>query len=361
MEKEASVFFTLLRAGLWESDVDRLSLFPVDDACWSSVLRIAREQTVTGLIYRGILHLPETFFPSPSLMVRLVAEVDRIEKINRKMDHAVEVLSGWFAENGIAAVLQKGQAAARMYEYPELRECGDIDFYFPVKADIGRAASLMGDSGYKTDRMPDGSVCVSWKGICLEFHGSLTDVRSPKARKYVESLSFKSCFEQIHLSRGASVTVPGPELTMLLFSSHIMKHFIGHGIGLRQICDMARACLTYKDRCSAARQREIMEKSGLEKWNRLLFSFMSRHLGLPSECNAYDNMPPCEDSILMDVVLRGGNFGFSGPGRQYKANKIWLRKIETLYLLLRNLRYSLSIVPSECVWIFFDLAKGQLR
>ena len=45
--------FSLLRAGLWEREPDDLSPFPLTDAQWWDVYRMAVRQTVTGIVCRG--------------------------------------------------------------------------------------------------------------------------------------------------------------------------------------------------------------------------------------------------------------------------------------------------------------------
>lgn len=361
MDRIVQSFFALLRAGLWERDVEPLSLFPMPDRLWDSIFRMARQQTVTGLVYRGMTHLPEDLLPSASCMVRLVAETDRIEKENRIMDKAVSAIFQEFRKNGISAVLQKGQGAAVLYKHPELRECGDIDLYFREDRDRLKAEKMMTDNGFRTRRMPDGSSFVIWKGIPVEFHTKPVDINSPKATGYVDRAIKDHAFENILLGNGQEVTVPGPELSLLMFSSHIMKHFLGQSIGLRQICDMAMASHTYRSRYDRTEVIEMMKKTGLVRWNRLLYSFMSAYLGLPEESNIYDMGSTADSRKLLYTVLSGGNFGFSGLRKQYRSDKIWIRKIETLNLLLRNLWYSLSIVPEESVWILINLAKGQLK
>lgn len=361
MDRIVPAFFSLLRAGLWERDVEPLSPFPLPDGLWDKIFLMARQQTVTGLIYRGITHLPEDMFPSPLRMARLVAGIDRIEKESRIMDNAASAIFQELSKNNISAVLQKGQGAAILYKHPELRECGDIDLYFRTEDDRIKAEKMMLDNGFIPKRMPDGSSYVKWKGIPVEFHTKLVDINSPKAYRYIKKAMTDSAFEDVRLSNGKEVTVPCPELSLLMFSSHIMKHFLGQSIGLRQICDMAMASHIYRNRYDRAKVLEMMKKTGLERWNRLLFSFMSAYLGLPEESNIYDTNHGTDTGKLLGIVLSGGNFGFSGVRKQYNSSKIWIRKIETVNLLLRNFCHSLSIVPEESVWILINLAKGQLK
>lgn len=62
MKSVEKQFFSLLRAGLWDLDVDT-SLFeePID---WQTILEMGRKQTVLGVLADGIAKLPSESRPS---------------------------------------------------------------------------------------------------------------------------------------------------------------------------------------------------------------------------------------------------------------------------------------------------------
>ena len=84
--------FTLLRAGLWGLRIEDQGPFPLSDKEWVRLFEEARKQTVTGIVYRGITLLPEVFMPPIPILTKWVAEVDRIERNNHKMNSALEAL-----------------------------------------------------------------------------------------------------------------------------------------------------------------------------------------------------------------------------------------------------------------------------
>ena len=57
--KEVTILFILLRAGLWEKEPESLSLFPLSGESWENIYLMARRQTDTGLVYRLLFHLPD--------------------------------------------------------------------------------------------------------------------------------------------------------------------------------------------------------------------------------------------------------------------------------------------------------------
>ena len=55
-DNNTRVFFALVRAGLWEKEVQ---LLPYGDVDFAEVLELAEEQSVVGLVAAGIEHIAD--------------------------------------------------------------------------------------------------------------------------------------------------------------------------------------------------------------------------------------------------------------------------------------------------------------
>ena len=169
------------------------------------------------------------------------------------MNRVLTELYELFHTNGLHPILQKGQGIARFYEKPLLRECGDIDFYFSDKEESRQAASLVSQTGCRVSPKADDSLCYYWKGVNVEHHTRLTDLHSPFIRKYL----YKQEQDPANLTsfklpgNPTEITIPSPLLNLVLLNTHIMKHAFGWGIGLRQLCDLARAITACKRKLTA--------------------------------------------------------------------------------------------------------------
>lgn len=317
-------FFYLIQAGLYERN---LKTFPeLSLKQWKALVAMARRQTVTGLLYRGVTHLPKDYPLPEEILLTLVAESDRIEKQSRTIQDVADGILEQFRANGLHPIVMKGPEVAKFYAQPLLRECGDLDLYL-TPDEFDKAASLSGE----VRTAPDGSVHYKRDGIDIDQHRRYFDIHSR------------------HLP-----AVPSPEATLLMLSGHILKHCMGVGIGLRQLCDMAMA---YKGLdVPPDRLRQCFREAGLERWNILLFSFLHEHLGAEP---LYDTLPSSEP--LLKIVLEGGNFGHHGPTREASLHKSPLRrKLGTARLFLRRLSFSLRYAPKEFLPLVGDLLKGNL-
>ena len=375
LTQEQKAFFYLVKAGMYgETDPNMESVFPLSERSWEAVLLLARQQTVVGLVYRGLDVLPEEWLPSMRVMAVFMACADRIEKTNAKMNKTIVKLWRHFQEKGITAVLQKGQGLAQMYPDPSLRECGDIDIYFPENVEN----PLEGIADANCEKRPDGSVFYTVDGIVVEQHNHLLDIASPLRQKFIKKLIADKGFEKVRVGGddGVAVPVPAPEVNLLLISSHILKHILGVGIGLRQICDFAIARRYYANRVDSAEMQSIYRKTGIAKWSNYLDRFLDSarndkeacHLDLVRNDNEgchLDRAKRVERSknsnILLDIILKGGNFGSFTEGRKNAAKSRVSRKLHTLRSFCGNICLAFRFAPGEWFWTMAQLIGGQFR
>ncbi len=116
-------FFELLRAGLWEKEA-WLSQFATID--YATILQMAEEQSVVGLVTAGLEHVVDVKVPQ-EWVLQFVGETLQIEQQNQAMNAYIAELIGFLRENDVYAILVKGQGIAQCYEKPLWRVPGDID------------------------------------------------------------------------------------------------------------------------------------------------------------------------------------------------------------------------------------------
>lgn len=361
-DKEIAVFFILLRAGLWEKEPEDLSLFPLSGIGWQKVFDMAKRQTVTGIVYDGLCRLPDGLMPAEGELLHWVAEINAIEVRNRRMNAVLSELYSLFGNSGVNPVLLKGQGVALLYGHPLLRACGDIDFYFPVREAGEHAIAVIKNNVHSVSRKADGSIHYKWRGIEVEHHPCLLDIGNPFMRDYLNGRELEWGYSQVVLSSGNSVevTIPSPQLNLFLLNTHIMKHAMGWGIGLRQLCDMARACYRLHSEVDTTAMKTLCHRTGIGKWSRLLHSFLTDYLGLSPVFLPYRDLP-LSSRPLFDMVMKSGNFGYSVRKEPADGQHVWKRKMNTSRSFLRNIRFSCTYMPKEAFWTYIQLLTGQFK
>lgn len=332
MPYRTDIFFALLRAGLWERDL-RLAAVPSAED-WLALLETARRQAVLGLLYRGIAHLPENQMPPADRRLRLLAEIDHIERRNKQMEQTQQELLGRFRDAGLHPLVQKGSEAGKYYAHPLLRESGDIDLFFPPDA-FGRACAEF--PGART--APDGACVFKFRDVTVELHPRYYDLHRPVA---------------------TLPEVPSVYAELMMLSAHILKHAIGAGVGCKQLCDLALALARTDGKYDKEQLRAYLKRAGLLRWQRVLCSLLVADLGLDPACCLPDFMPG-DPAPLRRIVLAGGAFGLFAPAREkaVRTGKT-ARKMQAAGAFLKRLPFSLRVAPRETVATIGELVKGNL-
>ena len=353
------LMMALLQAGLWNSDAPLQSIRPATDDCWAQVYTLARRQTVSGIVFRGIEKLNDEQLPNDTLLMLWAADAENIARANRKMNATASSLDTLFTTHGLHPVHLKGQGIAQSYDTPELRQPGDIDLYFPTREEQAAARAIIAKQGIKTSLMPDGSTHYLFDGIEVEHHPTLFDLDTPAAQRHLKEIEKRHGYTRTSIGKQESVTTPAPLPNILQLNSHILKHTMGKGVGLRQLCDSARAYHTHSGTIDSYEIKEIYRQTGLERWSKLLHSYLVTHLGMPIDTLPYPETPVAT-APLARIIMAGGNFGHYRHGNRAATTTV-RRKLHTAGTFLHNLRFSCHYAPQEALWRVLNLIKGQFK
>ena len=330
-----SLFLTILRGGLHESDIYLDGEISAGE--WKEMLIYAKEQSVTGIFSRGVEHLPLGFDVPDAVTFQLMAATEVIERRNRQIEEVQHILNDLYIPEGLHPVIMKGSEVARFYRFPLLRQSGDIDLFFP-RHEFKRALVLsrmkLDDGGGR----PDGSHHFNVEGIDIDLHDRYFHLRG---------------------RRRNLPDIPSAEATLLMLSAHILKHAMGPGIGLRQLCDMAMAFEALDGKYDKPRFRKLLKENHLLKWNALLSAFLEQYLGV--EGRFLPDTRRRNPAPLAKIIMEGGNFGhFSNISQSSGGDGPLSRKGGTLRSFLSHLPFSLRYAPGELFREIFALAKGNI-
>jgi hypothetical protein len=343
-------FFVLLRAGLWNRDPD-LECFPLSPEVWKQVYVLANKQTVSGIIYDGIMRLPVDYFPPKNLLLKWTVLIASIEDRNKKMNRCVGELYAFFVENGIEVILVKGQGIATHYDNPLRRVCGDIDWFFPDRASFDRANRLIEEKQITVKKDIGFGTSYVWGDFVIEHHLLLLDITNPFLSGYLHRLRQREYLRPVYFNtEGQKITSLSPILTHLSVNLHILKHLLSFGISLRQVCDSARICYAYHDEEERNLLKGIYKKVGVYNWIQLLNRSLVDYLGMPEEYLPFPLSSRQKTDGMMWDILRGGNFGRYGDPFSKEREKPQIEKKHVwLHVLVRFGRY-VRYAPVETCW-----------
>ncbi|MFI3294902.1 MAG: nucleotidyltransferase family protein [Rikenellaceae bacterium] len=348
MDTSREQLLELIRCGLWTTDPD-LSLFEVG-VDWDRVLRLACEQTVSGIIYPVIEKLPSSLRPSRSSTLRL-HQLILLNKQHRSCHVVVasrvcELLRG----AGITCtVLLKGVGVGANYPDPSLRQCGDVDIFvgeefYLLAMEFLSLEFALGDIDTSNDQHFD----FEYMQTHIEIHRWVT---SPKGVAYRGREFIRWSESQLTSDRVRRVVVDGAELTLppldfdfIYIFYHTWRHFLVGGVGFRQFCDWCRLVYTFSQEFDRDEICRLIAYFRLETPIAIFSTIAVEVLGLdPSRLPCYRPVSPRLMHKALLKVWEGGNFGFYRPERKSPSRTVLHRKWCSFRILVSNMRFMLSI------------------
>lgn len=350
MDNNQKAFFELLRAGLWEQEA-RLSQF--DSIDYSTILQLAEEQSVMGLITAGLENVVDVKVSQFELL-QFIGNTLQIEQRNKEMNAFIAKLIEKLRRNDVYTLLVKGQGIAQCYERPLWRACGDVDLLLN-NADYGRTKELLLPLASYTsiENKYKKHIELHINGISVELHGSLHSGISNKIDKGLDKIqeeTFKADKHRVWRNNETEVWLPDPNADVVFVFCHILQHFFKGGIGLRQICDWTRLLWKYKDVYDIELMSSILCKLGiLSEWK--VFSALAvDYLGAESSViPLYSSSKQYKGKAqkVLEIILETGNFGHN-KDQSYRSKYSYpVRVLITFWRRIKEFCALISVFPLD--------------
>lgn len=351
MVKETStqVFFEILKAGLWGEGNSDMRIDGTTD--WREVYRLATEQSVLGLVLAGLEH--SDVKPPKELLLQWIGEVQVIEQRNKAMNAFIEKLIGKLREHEVYTLIVKGQGVAQCYERPLWRACGDVDLllstdnYNAAKDVLIPLATSVEEEDEKRKHL--GLVIEDW---VVELHGTLHTRQLSRVNRVVDEAQdsvFYGGKVRSWLNGQTQVFLPAPDEDVVFVFSHIIQHFFGGGIGMRQICDWCRLLFCYRDKLDLRLLELRIRRMGMmTEWKAFAALAVDR-LGMPVEAMPlYDSSERWKrkaDKIL-GFILETGNFGHNRD-QSFRKKSAIVSKLGSLMRYTQDTVHHITIFPLD--------------
>ncbi len=311
-EQTGSVFFALLRAALTG---ECFSATPTDEE-WRAIFSQVQKQSVAGVVWPVVkgktLPLDVAF--------QWVGIAERIRGLNELQNKEAAGLTRLFDEKGRKSVILKGQANARLYPEKDLRQPGDIDIYVEggqecvtqLLIELGQldecpTVANVGKKDKATSNYHHIHLSPTKDGVEVEVHfrpssGNHCPWTNRRLQKWLE----REALSVAKVEEGFNV--PSLRFALVMQLSHIQRHFLSSGVGIRQICDyywLLRNS-TEEDRREVSR---VLVRFGLRKTAGALMWVLRDVLHLDaglSLCVADE----WRGEWMLREIMAGGNFGY---------------------------------------------------
>lgn len=367
MEYEESIvsqFFALVRAGLWETDVQ---LLPLSDNGYAKLYQLAEEQSVVGLVTTGLERVVGTKVPQ-DVTLQFIGSTLQIEQRNISMNRFIAELITNMNESGLDAVLIKGQGVAQCYNRPLWRAAGDVDLFL-CKENYEKAKVFLKPISVVVEeedirRLHIGMNIGEW---AVELHGTMRTAISRRMDRVIDNVQ-RSIFADGKIrdwnNENMIVRLPSPDNDVILVFTHFLKHFYVGGIGLRQICDWCRLLWSFRDKLNVELlERRLKEARIMTEWKGFA-AFAVDYLGIPVEAMPFYIDSPIwhrRADKMSQLILETGNFGHNKDESYRKEYSRVGGLMITLGRRVKEYWRLMSIFPSSAPRIFVTYVLGRVK
>lgn len=365
MRDYEKVFFSLIRSSLWSVSV----VIPVGFSDWDNVLRLAKEQSMLGLVANSIL---ENFDISNSIPVVyqkklkgfLMTNMMTHSKLNNSLILAVSTLE----KAGLSSVLLKGQGLARNYPIPELRQCGDIDLYVgvenykksyeilsPIVSEIDDASELDNQTKHYHANIA---------GTMIEVHKFADIHSSPTFNSIYQSYADKGLTRGlVELDfGGVKVNTPSNSFNAFYVFNHLWHHFVSSGVGLRQVSDLTMFLHSKVGKLDLDYLNKLLTEMRLMTPWQTFGCIVVDVLGLPSDEYPFYNSKYRSKSLkVLRRILLEGNFGQQTSFVRKHTRSFLYEKLFSLKCHLVRFWGMFGVFPFHATMqVFYSIKTGLL-
>lgn len=364
LDNNTQVFFELVRAGLWEKGTRLVHYGKVD---YEEVMRLSQEQSVVGLVTAGLEHVQDVRVPQAELL-QFIGQSLQIEQTNSSMNSFLEIIVGKMRRAGIDTLLVKGQGIAQCYERPLWRMSGDIDFLLSLdnykKAHVFLQPLAEHINEEDQSRLHLGMTINSWT---VELHGTLHTRQLNRVNSVLDAVQedvFKFGRVRVWRNESTDIYIPAPSHDCFFVFSHIIQHFFGGGIGLRQICDWCRLLWPYRDDIDRRLLEGWLKNAGLMSEWKAFAAFAVHFLGMPEKA-----MPFYSDTArwrhkatrIAGIIMETGSFGHNSCQDNKDNTSQFSRNIASLWRYTRDTVRLIRVFPVDSVRVWGNMIVYGLR
>ena len=298
MTQQDEKLFALVRAAMNGDAFEA----PLTDDDWRWLYKTAVRQSMLGVCYMERADMPK------DVAINWVTKAEMIKGLNALQYQEAARLTKLFAEAGRRSAILKGQANARLYPDPFLRQPGDIDIW--VEGGKESVKALLADmhliSPEDAESYHHVHLAPNEQGVIVEVHfrpssGNFNPFTNRRLQQWLEQeIPHTTAVEQ-------GFNVPSVRFALMMQLAHVQRHFLAGGIGLRHICDyyMLLKNSTEEDRGEVASH---LSSFGLRHGAAALMWVLREVLHLE------EDLMLCQpDSYrgkwVMREMMAGGNFG----------------------------------------------------
>lgn len=300
---------------------------------WQELYTMAKKQSLVGICFAGVQRLqaqrqaPNSWGDDRGEMLYLqwMGMAAKIQQRNEVVNVRCEELQKRLSTDGLKSCIIKGQCAGRYYgDLSALRLAGDIDVWI----EGGRKKVLE----YVQKVAPTREVIMQhahlnvFDDVEVEAHFSPSELQSPIHNRRLQKW-FKVQEQKETCLVADGYCGPSTGFNAIFMPSHIYKHLMAEGIGMRQVMDYYFMLKHAEfDAVNKVELMELIDYFGMKRFAGAMMWILKDVFGL-DERFLLCPVDKHEGGLILDEIMASGNFGHM-DGRRGKMNGMVGRLIE---------------------------------
>lgn len=315
-----------------------LSYTPTEDE-WRELYVMAKKQSLVGVCFAGVQKLPEVERPPEMLYLTWMGMAAKIQQRNEVVNRQCAQVQQRLTGDGLQSCVLKGQGIAYLYgeRLRNLRQSGDIDLW--VKAAPRQVIEYAERFGIAESPTYLHVGVKVFEDTPVEMHWRPTLFRNLLNNRRIQRWCDSFGVDSFRYIDEMGVNIPSDDFNRIFNLTHLYRHFMFEGVGLRQLLDyyyilIRTACSDRDAELCLIKKLNLMDFTAAVMW--VLSELFQLH-----EEKMICMVNEKEGRFLLNEVMRMGNFGrgderYENDGARIKLMKKWVHLV-THY-------------PSEVVW-----------
>lgn len=310
------IFFSLVRLGIGH-DADSLGA----SVEWDVVKKLADQQGLSAIVLDGIevLRLQNQHsiaLPEKRMLTQWIGEVLQGYEYRYELyRQAIVEMASFYNKHGYKMMVLKGYTCSLDWPKPEHRPTGDIDIWLFGQY---KAADKLLSSEFGTviDNSHHHHTMFYWKEFMVENHYDFVNVHAHKSSADLECVFKELGQDDSHYIEvdDEKVYLPSSDLHALFLVRHMVSHFVGANITLRQVLDWAFFVKKHGAEINVVWFKNMVKKFHMNDFLDCINAICVEELGFnASMFNGVQFNPIIKDLILKDIL--NPSFESSEPKR----------------------------------------------
>lgn len=294
-------FISLVKLGIGICKDTKIS----ENIEWPAIQALAYQHGLIGVVVDGIEKLPATHRPPQELLLQWIGEVMQSYEVRyQTYEKAIVELACFYNSHGYKMMVLKGYACSLDWPKPEHRPCGDIDIWLFGKQKEADA-DVVKEKGIIIDKSHHHHTVFNWGDYTVENHYDFINVHHLKGNVELEKI-FKDLGQDDSrhvVLKGEKVYLSSPNLQALFLLKHMIAHFVGGMISLRQLLDWAFFIKNHGKEVDWKWFEDVMNKFGMTAIFNIFNAICIEDLGFDSSIFPQAQFNPSnKDRVFNDIL-----------------------------------------------------------